>query len=518
MDKGKLPGKPISLWLDTTPGTNYPPLTGDLTTEVLIVGGGIAGLSTAEHLASSGLEVTLIDGNRILEGVTGFTTAKVTSLHTLIYRKLIDRFGKEMAQQYANANQWAIGHIRGQVAQHGIDCDFTEEDAFTYATYQTGLQSIDEEIDAAQSLGLPVSLADLSSQKFLAEAAICMKGQARFHPRKYLLHLAEKFIESGGTIYEHTRALKAEEHEGFSDVYLSTGVIRCRYLVIATHFPFQDDNLYFTKLAPYRSYALAARIDGPLPDGMFIGVDEPVRSLRRQSFEGEDILLVGGEGHKVGQEPDTNARYFSLAEWTRETFKVKEFLYRWSTQDNQTPDGVPYIGLASHKSENVFIATGFDGWGMTTGTFAGKLIADLIQRIENPWAKLFDPNRSELKSLGVVIKEGANVAKQVVTDFVEHIDRLDLSSLKKGDGEVFYSHTQLVAASRDDQGTVHLVSAKCTHMGCNLHWNRAEQSWDCPCHGSRFDPDGKVLHGPAVENLEQVVLHERDIESKVTLL
>lgn len=504
----EIPGKPISVWMDTAPGMAIPQRELLKETDVLILGGGIVGLTTADHLSHSGKKIAMVEASQLVTGVTGFTTAKITSLHKLIYHQLIDRFGEEKAQQYADANQWAIEHIRETVATHSIDCDFFEEKALTYTMSPDKLWEIEKEVDAAKKLGLPASLEFPSGQNFPIAGAIQLTGQARFHPRKYLLDLAKRFIANGGTIVEGARALKVTEDAEGVEVETTQGVIRCKQLVLATHSPIHDEAFYFARLFPRRSYALAMRVNGALPCGMYINIDDTVRSMRRHRLAGEDILILGGEGHKPGQDDNTVDRYMALANWAMEHFNVLEFLYHWSTQDNQTPDGLPYIGFATKKNHRILLATGFDGWGMTNGTVAGKLLADLILETPNPWTELYDPNRGEVKGVPKMVKEGLNVAKYLLGDPLKGGERIALSGVLAGEGKIVETEDGLVAAYRDKCGGLHLVSPECTHMGCNLHWNTAEKSWDCPCHGSRFNPEGEVLHGPAVTPLTYVKLDE----------
>lgn len=501
MEDRSLPGKPLSIWMDTTPTTNYPSLGGDLTVDIAILGGGIVGLTAADFLAEADANVAAIETGRIASGVTGFTTAKVTSLHTAVYDKLIREFGEEKARLYGEANQWAIEHI----ASRGIECDFVRDDAFTYSVTDEGAKAIRDEVAATQRLGLPGELTTETTLPFPVQAAIRFPNQARFHPRKYLLGLAEQITSKGTAIYENTRACHVTEADGGGwEIETTQGMVRARQVMVLTHYPFYDPGAYAARLFPYRSYALAVRVKGPIPEGMHISVDEPERSVRRQSYKGEDILIVGGETHKVGQDHNTRDRYFMLADWAQKTFQVDEILYRWSTQDPETMDGVPYIGQAAKRTEGAYIATGFKGWGMTSGTVAGRLLADLALGRPNPWADLYDPTRSEAKGIGTLIKENLNVANQLIGGKLHGADGVDIDELLPGEGAVITKASGYVGVYRDDQGSLHAVSATCTHMGCTLRWNTAERSWDCPCHGSRFDADGKVLHGPAVVDLKKM--------------
>jgi Rieske Fe-S protein len=269
--------------------------------------------------------------------------------------------------------------------------------------------------------------------------------------------------------------------------------------VLATHLPFPDDGGYFARVEPMRSYALALRIGGRRPLGMYISIDEPTRSVRSTT---EDWVIVGGEGHKVGQDDDTTERYRALESWARERFDVERIGYRWSAQDYKTADGIPYIGRLTPTSERTFVATGYGKWGMTNGTVAAMILADLVQGRENPWAATFDSTRIALRqSVKQLISENADVVKRFVGDRLSSLRSGDADGLGPGAGGIVDLNGEHVAAFRDDSGILHAVSATCTHLGCQVQFNTAERTWDCPCHGSRFDIEGRVLQGPAVDDL-----------------
>lgn len=506
MDAQGLPGKPTSIWLGTTPTTSYPPLPGNVDVDVAIIGGGIVGVSTASFLAGKGLKVALLERGRILSGVTGFTTAKVTSLHNLIYKDLIDKFGTEKARLYGEANEWAIRHIRDSATSKGIDCDLVDEPSYTYAMSDDTLRSVEEEVSAAQSLGLPASFEKPVTLPFECRGAVRFDRQLRFHPRKYLLRIAEEAAAAGVSIFESTIVTDVEESGGRCTVKTDLGNVTCRFVVVASHFPIYDPAMYFARLYPTRSYAMAVKVGGALPEGMFVSAEEPERSIRRQLYEDGEILIIGGENHKAGQDHDTRERYRALVDWSRENFQVEEVLYRWSTQDNGTPDTLPYVGKIKKGWDHIFIATGFGGWGIANGTMSGKLISDQILGHQNPWTDVFDPNRSEIKAAGKMATENLDVAKHLIGDKLRGPDHLNVDEIAPGEAKIIDSLEGKAGVFRDEQGVVHAVMPKCTHMGCDLHWNTAEQSWDCPCHGSRFDADGVVLHTPAVTNLKKIEL------------
>jgi glycine/D-amino acid oxidase-like deaminating enzyme/nitrite reductase/ring-hydroxylating ferredoxin subunit len=494
-----LSGKPTSLWLDTTPETNFPTLQNGLTVDVAIIGGGLAGLTAATLLKAEGKTVAVLEAGRIVQGVSGYTTAKVTSQHNLIYDDLTRHFGEEKARAYAEANQAAIEQIANLVQDKQIDCDFTRTEAYTYTEADDEADHIRAEAEAALKLGLPATFTDKTPLPFAVKAAVRFDNQAQFHPRKYSLALAQDIPGAGSYIFEDTRVVKVEEGEPCA-VTTEQGTIAVRSVIVASHFPFNDKMLYAFRLHSHRSYVVAVRVKEPVPRGMFIST-EPSYSVRSYPSSGSDLLLVGGEGHKTGQGDDTVARYQRLEQWARQRFAVQSVEYRWSTQDNRTIDGVPYIGRYGPNSRHLYVATGFGGWGMTNSTVAGILLRDLILERENSWSEVFDPNRANLTGVPDLIGQAGDIVKHFVGD---RMTDETPDSIAPGEGKIVNSEHGGVAMYKAEDGTVSTLSPACTHMGCFVQWNPAEKSWDCPCHGSRFAADGKVLHGPAIKDLEEM--------------
>jgi glycine/D-amino acid oxidase-like deaminating enzyme/nitrite reductase/ring-hydroxylating ferredoxin subunit len=506
-----LPGKPVSLWIATTPETNYPVFPQDLTVDVAILGGGIAGIATAYLLKQSGATVALVEAGRIAKSVTGNTTAKITSLHGLIYDYLISQFGEGGARQYADAQQAAIEKIASLIEEHKISCDFRRTSAYTFTESEEELDQIKAEVEAATKLGLPASYVETTPLPFPIKGAVKFDNQAQFHPRKYLLALVEKIPGDGSHVFEETRALDVEDGDPCR-VTTSQGTITAKSVIITTHFPFHDPNIYFAAMHPGRSLVLGCRLNTPVPEGMYISTGEDMHSFRSNpAEEGGEIWMVGGEKFKTGQGGDTEERFKRLELYARGRFDVRSIEYRWATQDNNTVDRVPYIGKLSSGAKNLYVATGFGGWGMTNSHVAAMLLSDMIQGRENPWAEVFEPSRFKpITSAKDFIKENLNVAKQFMKDRISMPKLDDNLVLPRGRGEVFESDGEKVAVYIDDQGATYACSAVCTHMGCIVHWNSAEKSWDCPCHGSRFNYDGKVIQGPANKDLEPKELIVKD--------
>lgn len=494
-----------SVWIDTAPAPRLnPQLDGDVHADVVVIGGGIVGITTALLLTEAGSRVVLLEAGRLAGGTSGYTTAKVSSQHGLIYSRLRSKHSAEIAQRYGEANESALAWIAARVQRDGIECDFRRQPSYAYVTSARDRSKIEQEAEAAAEAGLPATLVETTPLPYPVEAAVRFEHQAEFHPRKYLHALVDKLIAAGAQVFERSHAVEVGGFEGRQQVKTPGGRVFADRVIVATHYPFLDRSLAFARLRPQRSYAITCRIDGAVPEGMHISGDSPTRSIRAVPVGGEELLLVGGEGHKTGTEQDTELRYERLEAFAREHWDVRSVEHRWSAQDPITPDLLPYIGALTPRNDKVLMATGFAKWGMTGGTVAALLLTDLALGRPAMWKDLFDPNRfTPLASARRLVQENAHVGARFVADRLRKGSSTPVENLRPGEGEIVQHGGEKVAASRDDQGTLHVVSARCTHLGCLVNWNNAERSWDCPCHGSRFAPDGTVLEGPAVHRLEQ---------------
>lgn len=487
-----------SLWIETTPaaGGQVEHLT-PARTQVAIIGAGITGMTLARLLADAGAEVVVLDAGRIGAGATGYTTAKVTALHRAIYHELVARHGVDRTASYANANQAAVELVASLVDRDEIACEFTRAPAITYAIDDASARTLEREFDAANEIGLPVRVEAGIELPFEIAGAIRLDDQAHFHPRKYLLGLADAITQRGGRIIEHTRVVSVDEADGDCLVVTENGVLRADVAVLATHLPIGMGGAFFARAHPYRSYALAATVAAQ-PMGMYISIDEPTRSLRPAG----EHLIIGGEGHKVGQDPDTERSYDALEAWAREHFEVRTIPFRWSAQDYETVDGMPYVGRLGPTNQRIHVATGFRKWGMTNGTAAAMILCDAILGRDNPWAEAFDSTRWQpLRSARRLVASNLDVVKRFIGDRIATMRPPSIETLEPGEGAIVEHEGDTVAAYRDPDGALHAVSATCTHMGCRVAFNTAERTWDCPCHGSRFALDGRVLEGPAVDDL-----------------
>jgi glycine/D-amino acid oxidase-like deaminating enzyme/nitrite reductase/ring-hydroxylating ferredoxin subunit len=488
-----------SLWRQTVQLPHYLPLASDLEVDVAVAGAGITGLTAALLLKRAGLRVAVLEQGRVARGVSGFTTAHITeALDTRWYRLRAD-FGAEGARLAARSQRAAIERIAALVAEEKIECAFRRLPGWLFTEDEGGATEIGKEAEAAGSLGLRVERG-LPPLPFPIKAALRFDDQAQFQPVEYLGALARLVHGDGSFVFEDTRIARIEDGEPCR-VRSGDAAVRCRDVVVATHSPVNDRFLLQTKLAQYRSYVVAAVTQAPL-DALYWDTGDPYHYLRSQQVDGRWALIVGGEDHKVGQKGDTRTPYALLRKWVRERFPgaappaPEPFPYEWSAQVVETVDGLPYVGR-NPTDGHIWVATGYAGNGMTHGTMAAMLLSDLIRGKENPWAALYDPSRLHPgASWPTWVKENVDYPLHLVLDRVRKRQRRTAVDLAPGEGQIVEIDGEKVAVSRGDDATVTMLSPVCTHMGCEVRWNPAERSWDCPCHGGRFDPQGNVLDGP----------------------
>ena len=469
-----------------------------------MLGGGIAGVTTALMLAEAGADVVLLEAGRVGHGVTGHTTAKVSSQHGLIYARCARASAPRRRARTARPTRPRWSGSPRRVQDGGIDCDLRRRAAYAYAATSDDRPAVEAEAEAAREAGLPARFVETTPLPY----PVVRRGALRRPGGVPLLPLPDRpgrrrSSPPAERIHEHSRAAEVDDDET-CQVKTPGGRVVADRVVVATHFPFLDRSLAFARITPQRSYAILCRIDGTPPEGMFISAGSPSRSVRAVVHGDEELLLVGGEGHRTGTGGDTEQHYLKLEAFAREHWAVRSVDFRWSAQDNVTADGLPYAGALTPFSDRVLMATGFAKWGMTGGTAAAGVLSDRILGRQNAWAGLFDPNRLNLRAAAPsLVKENAEVGLHFVGDrFLKRHTRTP-ADLRPGEGDLVRHEGETVAAYRDEDGTLTAVSATCTHLGCRVAFNTAERSWDCPCHGSRFAPDGEVLHGPAVHRLER---------------
>ncbi|WP_281658896.1 FAD-dependent oxidoreductase [Halobacillus sp. Cin3] len=499
--------QPEPLWREDTSLSSYEPLKEDTSAEVAVIGGGITGITTAYLLAKTGRKVILLEADRLINGTSGHTTAKVTAQHGLIYHELIKHFGEESASLYYQAQTKALQTMKEWVDKYNIACDWAEEDAFLFATTSKGALKLDKEYEAYQKLDIPGGTGNELPFSMDAEKTLRMRNQARFHPVKYLKAIVEEFVRLGGEIYEQTKAVDVTEKDRLEIKTGGGSVVSCEKMVSCSHFPFYDGKgLYFSRMYAERSYVIAVEPEREVPEGMYLSIDEPKRSIRTAEYNGKNVLIIGGESHKTGQGIDTRFHYRALEEFAAVTFGIRKKLFQWSAQDLTTLDKVPYIGPITRKNDRIFIATGFRKWGMTNGTLAAQLITDYVCGETSLFHELFKPSRFKSDpSMKQFISQNFDVAAHLVEGKVELVEDKP-NRLKKGEGMVVQWKGQRAGAFRDEEGQLHVLDTTCTHLGCEVEWNSAEHSWDCPCHGSRFSYDGSVMEGPADQPLLRIAI------------
>jgi glycine/D-amino acid oxidase-like deaminating enzyme/nitrite reductase/ring-hydroxylating ferredoxin subunit len=498
-------GKRHSLWEDTARESGYPRLAGDLSVDVAVIGAGITGLTAATLLKQAGRSVAIIEAGRTGGGVTGRTTAHITEIVDGRYHTLIHNFGERDARTVAESSRFAIEHIADWVNQMQIDCDFRRVDGYLYTEKDSDVHEIEREIEAAQKLGIRCELTRDVPLPLTTKAALKVENQAQFHPLKYLYALAAAFPSGNSSLFEETHVESYEDGTPCK-VHTNRGVITAKEVILATHVPVGLDVSLQTRVAPYRSYVMAFTLrEGQQPQGLFWDTEDPYNYIRSY----ENLVIVGGRDHKTGQEADAESRFRELEDYARQRFSVGDILYRWSAQVYEPVDNLPYIGLNPGK-EHIYIATGYAGNGMTYGTIAGRLLADQILGRESDWSAVYDPTRVKpLASAGEFVKENVNVGKRFVLDRINGADEEKISDVPLGEGGIVEIEGHKIAVYRAENGAVHLLEPECTHMGCIVHWNNAEKTWDCPCHGGRYTATGEVVEGPPPTDLKPVKQPEK---------
>ena len=495
-----------SAWLAGVDRPERLPLATSIRADVVVVGGGITGLTTALMMQRAGRQVALIEADRIGSGTTGRTTGKVSSLHGLNYARMIERHGLDTAKAYAEANQWAIEAVSDLANEVQQDCTFVRAPAYVYTTEASGRADIESEYVAAQRLGLPATLTETTDLPFPVEVALRFEDQAHIDVGPYVVGLADLFEAAGGHLFERSRAMSLTETLSTATVKTAAGTLTADHVVIATLIPFLDRGGFFARMKATRAYGIAATLSSGRLEGVHINTGSPTRSTRPWSEDGQAGLVVVGEGHPTGKGNASEGRWKELENWAASQFDIDSFRYRWSSQDYTSVDEIPYVG-PSPLTKNVSVATGMRKWGLSNGTVAARILSDRLTGQENPWAETFSSTRiGDGKSLVQLAARNVDVARDMVVGRLGRLAAPALETLDPGEGGIVRCDGEAVAAYRDPDGGLHCVSATCTHLGCTVEFNAAETSWDCPCHGSRFDVAGRVLTGPAVDPLSPIDL------------
>jgi glycine/D-amino acid oxidase-like deaminating enzyme/nitrite reductase/ring-hydroxylating ferredoxin subunit len=507
-------GHTTSVWMDTTEVPQFQPLTQDLRSNVCVIGAGIAGMTTAYLLARAGRAVVLIDDGPIGGGETSRTTAHLTAALDNRYFNIERMHGEEGARVAAESHMSAIHRIETIASMEDIDCDFQRVEGFLFLGGESTRKDLERELEATHRAGITDTLLveKIPFGFWDSGPALRFPRQATFHPLKYLKGLARAILRDGGKIYTGVHAERIEDGEPAKVTTSGGHTIHADNVVVCTNTPINDWLIIHTKQAAYRTYVIGARVPkGSVPHGLYWDTPNPYHYIRVQTAEDKtgheldhDVLIVGGEDHKTGQAVDTDERFVRLEAWTRERFPMVERVdYRWSGQVIEPVDYMAYIGKNPGGDEHIWIATGDSGNGMTHGTIAGIILNELVQGRKHQWSRLYDPSRVKLRATPEFVRQNVNVAEQY-KDWFTGSEANDISAIKPGEGAVIGRGRGKIAVYRDERGDIHRLSAVCPHLYGIVRWNDTERTWDCPCHGSRFDPYGKVVNGPAIVGLSPV--------------
>jgi glycine/D-amino acid oxidase-like deaminating enzyme/nitrite reductase/ring-hydroxylating ferredoxin subunit len=477
-----------------------PPLCGDVETDAAVVGAGITGLTTALHLQSAGQRVVVLEAGEVGAGTTGGTSGHLDALPDQGAAKLIHQYGKDAAREVTQARLQAIGQIEEWSQQFGINCEFQRIPAYLYS--ESAAEELSREADAIRELGLEVESTSSIGLPWMKSVGLRVPQQARIHSLRYVRGLAREFCARGGVIHERT-VVRPPSDDGRTLQTAQGSVTARRAVVLCTHSAFLGRSQFDMRVAPYQSYVIAVRVAESIPDALYWDDAEPYHYLRLASSADPHLLIVGGADHKTGQGGDERESMQRLEHYARERFSVGQIESKWSAEFFEPADGLPYIG-AVPGSEGLYIGTGFSGTGLTFGTLAGRLLADLVvDRSDGRLVKTFAPSRLKPLAAGPrLLSENLNVARRFVADRLTTASVKSFSEIAPGTGQLVRCHGQALAVFRDDQGALHTLSPVCTHMGCFVQWNEQERTWDCPCHGGRFSATGERLYGPPPQDLD----------------
>jgi len=501
-------GKNLSLWqkgpfrLESTTdifaeGTLY---------DALIVGGGITGLTTALLLQKQGRQCLLAEAYSIGYGTTGGTTAHLNTFFDTPYNTIESDFGEDGAKLVAQSGKEAFAIIEGLVQEYAINCDFELKPGYLYAENNAEAKLLDDILHSTKKAGVDCDYAQTNGIRVPFKKSVILPNQGQFHPLKYIYRLAEEFVNSGGVIMENTFIRDANFEDGVHTIKSDNATIKAKNLVYATHMPPGITVLNF-KAAPYRSYVIGARLadENAYPDCLSYDTKDPYHYFRTHVIDGVKYLVLGGEDHKTAH-GDPEESFKALEDYLHQYYEVAEISFKWSSQYYSSADGLPYIGLLP-TGNNTYAGSGYNGNGMMFGTIAGKIISDMICGVQSPYESIYSPSRIKpVAGFVEYVKENADVAYRFIADRFSADDIESLKELEPGDGTIVKHNGHKLAVYKDAEGKVTALNPVCTHTKCIVHFNRTEQSWDCPCHGGRFDLEGKVVTGPPTIDLQKVNL------------
>lgn len=501
-----------SLWIaDGEKETNYKKLEQNMETEVCIIGGGIAGAVTAYLLSKNGVNVTVLERNKICMGVTSNSTAKLTSQHGLFYKYLKDTNGLEYAKRYLKSNEDGIRLAEKIINVENIECEYEKKDAYVFATNESELEKIKNEVKVLKEINFDAEFVEkinIPVEKCLG--AIKFKNQAQFNPRKYVASLFEKVKNMGGKIYENSKVIdiKQEDNNYRITVENNNCIVKAKKVVLCTHYPIKNfPGMYFTKMYQDKSYVIAVdtkQDEKDMIDGMYIQSCDPIISFRTANYQNKKLLIIAGSGHRTGEPNGKIEDYFkNLENYIKKYYPKSEIMFKWSTEDCVTLDKVPYIGEFSNLMPNLYVATGFKKWGMSTSHVAGLLISDMILGKENKYQNIYKATRLEpiknIKEFGNMLKESAySLLINKIKPAQENFENIPL-----GCGGIVDIEGEKVGIYKREDGEIFAVKPYCKHLGCLVSWNNLEKTWDCPCHGSRYDYIGNIITEPSVKPLDK---------------
>ncbi len=477
--------------------------------DVVIVGGGITGITTGLLLQKAGKTVLVAEARNIGFGTTGGTTAHLNSFMEVHFTQLIKNFGEDNARLVAKACRQSMDLIKKNIEDYGIDCGYGEVAGYIYAQDEKQVKELDDIFEGFNKVGAGVSPSTSIPVRIPFVRAIEIPGQAQFHPTRYIYALAKEFEKAGGVLMENCRVTAVEENEILA-ISSSQGTIRSKNLVYATHIP-PGVNLLHFRCAPYRSYVIAAKLknESDYPQGLAYDMQDPYHYFRTQEVDGQFYLIAGGEDHKTAHEENTEACFTRLEAYVKKFYEIEEIAFRWSSQYFNPVDGLAYIGHLPGHPQNMFVATGYGGIGMTNSHIAAMTLTDIIVRGKSEFEDLFSPNRLKpVAGFNNFVKEAADVVGNLIGGVFSREKLQSIAEIAPGEARVVKYEGHAIALYKDENGELHAVSPACTHIKCTVGWNAAEKSWDCPCHGSRFSYDGTVLTAPARKDLEIIQLEE----------
>lgn len=493
-----------SLWLSNQKNfENILDKKEDIESDVCIIGAGIFGITCAYYLSRLGFSVTVLEKDFVGSKTTGHTTGKITSQHGLFYKYLVDSYNKKFAKDYLDANEKAIKNIKDIIDSEKIKCDFEYQNSYVYATSDVEYNALKLEYQVLNDLGFNCDFVTKTGLPFDVKGAICFKNQAQFNPIKYLDGLCDSIISKGGKIITKAPAFDVQKSDDFYTTFCSDFRVKSKYVIVATHYPFINfPGFYFTKMYQSSSYLIAIDSKKTLSNGMYISAASPAYSFRTACYQGKKLLLIGGGEHKTGEPPSYEYTYGALENLAKKYYPDCEILFRWDTRDCISLDKIPYVGHYSTFMPDVFVGTGFKKWGMTLSNVSANIVVDEILHKENPYAYLFNPsrlsafkNRDEFKN--ILVQSANSLFFDKLRPAQMNFDEIALDS-----GSIIEVNNQKVGIYKNLDGKIYAVKPFCTHLGCQLAWNDVDKTWDCPCHGSRFDFTGKNLYDPAVKDLD----------------